>query len=130
MPLRRRRGAGLSRVARAVRFRFLSDYGRLRLRQQRDGLRRYLPHRALSPRSLPDPRGPRRVKAAPETAAGRGCYWLVRSPLARPGGRSSPCTRNQVFSAMLVAWSPMRSMFLAMNSRWVQPVMLRASSIM
>lgn len=52
------------------------------------------------------------------------------SRFSRGGRGSSPLTRNQTFSAMLVAWSPTRSMFLAMNSRCVQPVMLRASSIM
>src|SRR5690606_14123634 len=54
----------------------------------------------------------------------------VPSRLSRGGRPSPPWTRNQTFSAMLVAWSPMRSMFLAMNSRWVQEVMLRGSSIM
>src|SRR5690606_15763591 len=55
---------------------------------------------------------------------------LVPSRLSRGGSSSSPCSRNQMFSAMLVTWSPMRSMFLAMNSRWVQGVIARASSIM
>ncbi len=55
---------------------------------------------------------------------------LLSSRFSRGGNSSSPLTRNQTFSAMLVAWSPIRSMFLAMNSRCVQPVMLRASSIM
>jgi hypothetical protein len=55
---------------------------------------------------------------------------LLSSRFSRGGSSSSPLTRNQTFSAMLVAWSPMRSMFLAMNSRCVQAVMLRASSIM
>ena len=54
----------------------------------------------------------------------------VPSRLSRGGSGESPLTRNQVFSAMLVAWSPMRSRFLAMNSRCVHGVMLCASSIM
>ncbi len=55
---------------------------------------------------------------------------LVSSRFSRGGSGCSPCTRNQTFSAMLVAWSPMRSRFLAMNSRCVHGVMLRGSSIM
>src|SRR5688572_6459295 len=55
---------------------------------------------------------------------------LVPSRFSRGGSSSSPCTWNHTFSAMLVAWSPMRSMFLAMNSRCVHGVIARASSIM
>lgn len=55
---------------------------------------------------------------------------LVVSRFSRGGRLSSPCTRNHTFSAMLVAWSPMRSRFLAMNSRCVHGVIERASSIM
>ena len=57
-------------------------------------------------------------------------YWAVVSRFSRSPWGCSPWTRNQVFSAMLVAWSPMRSMFLAMNSRWVQDVIWRGSSAM
>ncbi len=55
---------------------------------------------------------------------------LVSSRFSRGSGGCSPCSRNQTFSAMLVAWSPIRSRFLAMNSRCVHGVMLRGSSIM
>ena len=55
---------------------------------------------------------------------------VVVSRFSRSPWGCSPCTRNQVFSAMLVAWSPMRSMFLAMNSRCVQAVIWRGSSAM
>ena len=55
---------------------------------------------------------------------------LVKSRFSRAGSGSSPLTWNQMFSAMLVAWSPMRSMFLAMNNRWVLGVIARGSSIM
>ena len=43
---------------------------------------------------------------------------------------SSPVTRKWMYSAMLVEWSPMRSMFLAMNRRCAQDEIVRASSIM
>src|SRR5690606_18848798 len=55
---------------------------------------------------------------------------LVSSRFSRGGNSASPLTMNQTFSAMLVAWSPTRSRFLAMNSRCVQGVIARASSIM
>src|SRR5690606_16650043 len=67
---------------------------------------------------------------APSSYAPSSCRVAVPSRLSRGGRPSPPWTRNHTFSAMLVAWSPMRSMFLAMNSRWVQEVMLRGSCIM
>src|SRR5690606_21540587 len=73
---------------------------------------------------------PRVTYDAPGSYAPGSCRVAVPSRLSRGGRPSPPWTRNHTFSAMLVAWSPMRSMFLAMNSRWVQEVMLRGSSIM
>src|SRR5690606_6414622 len=80
----------------------------------------------------------RGLAAAPGDCAGRAGGWagnwtagdpaaaqvatLVSSRFSRGGRASSPWTRNQMFSAMLVAWSPTRSRFLAMNSRWVHGV--------
>src|SRR5690606_36190393 len=88
---------------------------------------------------LPSPRGARGVSIAePGLTAGqqvdaalqRQRGTLVVSRFSRGGRASAPWTRNPAFSAMLVAWSPMRSRFLAMNSRWVHGVIARASSIM
>jgi len=130
-------GSGLSRVARAVRFLVLSDYGRYAFGA---GLRQPLPHHASSAAILP--RRPAKCRRAfrpdaPEPGASglkasyRGWgYWVVVSRFSRSPSGCSPWTRNQVFSAILVAWSPMRSMFLAMNSRWVQAVIWRGSSAM
>jgi hypothetical protein len=54
----------------------------------------------------------------------------LEEPLGRSIGRFSPVTRLCTVSAMLVAWSPARSMFFEQKSRCVQNVMLRGSSIM
>src|SRR5207248_3134251 len=53
---------------------------------------------------------------------------LDLSPLGRTCSSGVPCTRKYTYSATLVAWSPIRSMFFAMNSRWVQAPMIRGSS--
>src|SRR3546814_6257877 len=52
---------------------------------------------------------------------------LVSSRFSRGGSGASAWTWNQMFSAMLVTWSPTRSRFLAMNSRCVHGVIARAS---
>jgi len=62
---------GLSRVARAVRFWVLSDYGRCAFGS---GFRHYLPYRASSRRSLPD------------LASGRPCGGGGSGPAGRAGG--------------------------------------------
>ena len=51
--------------------------------------------------------------------------FFVLSPKVRV-----PLTRKLIISAILVTWSPIRSMFLATNSRCVHGVMWRGSSIM
>src|SRR5690606_3157193 len=51
--------------------------------------------------------------------------WSVLSLLRRSAGICSPVTMWKIVSAMLVAWSPMRSMFLAQKRRCVHGVMLR-----
>ena len=43
---------------------------------------------------------------------------------------SSPVISKWMISAMLVAWSPMRSRFLAMNNRCAPGVIVRGSPIM
>src|SRR5690606_26038110 len=63
-------------------------------------------HRGIVPRPL-----------ASIARKARSYCVAVSSRLSRGGRPSPPWTRNQTFSAMLVAWSPMRSMFLAMNNR-------------
>src|SRR5262249_546277 len=55
---------------------------------------------------------------------------LVLSLFGLSASIGRPSNRKWMVSAMLVAWSPIRSMFLAMNSRCVQGLMLRGSSIM
>src|SRR3546814_7675978 len=52
---------------------------------------------------------------------------LGTSRFSRGGSGASAWTWNQMFSAMLVTWSPTRSRFLAMNSRCVHGVIARAS---
>ena len=54
----------------------------------------------------------------------------VSALLRRSSVMARPCTMKYTVSAILVAWSPMRSMFLAENIRWMQNVMWRGSSIM
>lgn len=68
--------------------------------------------------------------AEPACLAGGGPAATIQgsevwSRRARGSLSVSPRTTNQMFSAILVAWSPIRSMFLAMKSRCVQAVMLR-----
>src|SRR5690606_28750313 len=64
-----------------------------------------------------------RVRKKPDYGARDG----LSSRFSRGGSSSSPLTRYITFSATLVAWSPMRSMFLAMNIRCVAEVAIRGS---
>ena len=56
--------------------------------------------------------------------------YLIQTTAAAANPTITASTSVLASSAILVAWSPMRSMFLAQNSRCVQGVMLRGSSIM
>ncbi len=81
--------------------------------------------------------GQRRFVFDDQDVSGIGHVWFA--PQLMPGslsarGRSesisSPVTRKWMYSAILVPWSPMRSMFLAMKSKWAHELIVRGSSIM